>query len=384
MAGRRVDEIDVGLPRSLVAERVAVGLDEAIDEIDVRNRVAHPADVVAVELLQVAALIIGDQGGDVLLLRALGYRLGLLEPVDHTLDSRRVHAADAPRTLAERPRGGILHQLRVQTVGDRLGIVAGSGGHPGIEGLGLGLVHPRVVVARRGEQQVLAVRLVEPRRIERRVEDRPANISPQGVQLAEALLGNRLDDVEQVALRELGAELVVRIVVVDAVGEPHLLEVFLERLPLGGRAVAGVVLIDDLQRPPDRKVHAAVLVVENIPAALGSLGQVVDELLLAKGKLVESGHFVADDLDVVETIDDPRCVGPGGVAARGQRGNSACHGCNGNYTFHVFGLYVPPKIRKKRSSPTRPGRALALFSLFFFVLSGVISTFAPQSFQAQG
>lgn len=106
VAGRRIDEIDVGLPRSLVTERVAVGLDEAIDEIDVRNRVAHPADVVAVELLQVAALIIGDQGGDVLLLRALGHRLGLLEPVDHALDRRRIHAADAPCTLAERPVAG--------------------------------------------------------------------------------------------------------------------------------------------------------------------------------------------------------------------------------------------------------------------------------------
>ena len=63
-AGGRVDEVDVGLPRSLAAQRIAVVLDEAVDEIDVRNGVLHPADVVAVELFQIARLIVADERRD--------------------------------------------------------------------------------------------------------------------------------------------------------------------------------------------------------------------------------------------------------------------------------------------------------------------------------
>ena len=334
VAGLGVHEVDVGLPRSLAAQRIAVVLDEAVDEIDVRNSVLHPADVVAVELFQIARLVVADERRDIGLLRLFGHGLRLFEPVDDPLDGRRIHAAQLPDTLADASRV-ILRQLRVQSVGDRLGVARIGGGHVGVERLGLGLAHVVVVVARRGEQQVVAGLLVELRRIERRIEDRPADLAAQGVQGAELLLGDGLDRVEQVAFGEFGHELVVRIVVVDAVGEPYLLEIFLQRLPLGRRAVALIVLVNRLQRAAHGEVHRAVLVEKNVAAAFGSLGEVIDQLLLFERQGVETGNFVTDDLDVVETVDDPRHIALGATAARGQCGNDECHRYNSKKLFHA-------------------------------------------------
>ena len=119
VAGLGVHEVDVGLTRSLAAQRIAVVLDEAVDEIDVRNGVLHPAVVVA------------DERRDVGLLRLFGHGLRLFEPVDDPLDGRRIHAAQLPDTLADASRV-ILRQLRVQSVGDRLGIARIGGGHVGV------------------------------------------------------------------------------------------------------------------------------------------------------------------------------------------------------------------------------------------------------------
>ena len=134
---------------------------------------------------------------------------------------------------------------------------------------------------------------------------------------------------------EFGHELVVRIVVVDAVGEPYLLEIFLQRLPLGRRAVALIVLVNRLQRAAHGEVHRAVLVEKNVAAAFGSLGEVIDQLLLFERQGVETGNFVTDDLDVVETVDDPRHIALGATAARGQCGNDECHRYNSKKLFHA-------------------------------------------------
>ena len=125
--------------------------------------------------------------------------------------------------------------------------------------------------------------------------------------------------------------------VVDAVGEPHLLEVFFERLPVVGRAVALIIKVECFERAPDRQVGRAVLVEENIAPALGRLGEVVDQLFLFEGKLLESGHFVADDLDVVEAVDDPRPLRVGGrpVPARNQGCNGCSHKRNKKECFHL-------------------------------------------------
>ena len=162
---------------------------------------------------------------------------------------------------------------------------------------------------------------------------RPANVAAQGIQGAEFLFGDGLDHVEQVAFGKPGNELVVRIVVVDAVGEPDLFEVLLQRQPFGRSTVALVVFVNDLKRAAHGKVHRAVLVEKNVAAALGGFGKVIDQLFLFERKLLEAGDFVTDDLDIVETVDDPRRFALG-AAARGQSGNNKCHGCNSKKLFH--------------------------------------------------
>ena len=325
VAGLLVHEVDVAFPRRLAPQRIAVILDEAVDEVDVRHGVLHPADVVTVELFQIARLIIADERRDVALLRLLGHGLRLLEPIDDLLDGRRIHAAHLPDPLVDAVRLLLLHQLRIESVGDRLGIARIGIGHVGVELLGLGLAHVAVIVARRGPQQVVAGLLVQPRLVHFGIEDRDAYRPDHVVQLTETLHGNRLANVEEILLGEFGHELVVRIVVVDAVGEPHLFQVLLQRLPFGRRAVAGIILIDCFQRAAHGKVDGAVLVEEDVAAALGGLGQVIDELLLLKRQLVEAGDFVTDDLDVVEAVDDPRRLALRRLAARSKRNSGKRH-----------------------------------------------------------
>ena len=199
--------------------------------------------------------------------------------------------------------------------------------HVGVEFLDLGLRHALVVVVRRGGDQVFARRLVQARFIERRIEDSLADLAAQRVQVAELLLGDRLYHVEQVTFGELGDELVVRIVVMNAVGEPHLFQVFLQGLPFGRRAVAPVVLVNRFERTAHGEVVFEILVEKDVPAALGSLGQVIDQFLLRKRKLLETGDFVTDDLDVVETVDDPRGFALRCPAARSQCNSGNSHRC---------------------------------------------------------
>ena len=333
-AGRRVDEVDVGLPRSLVPQRIAVGLDESVDEVDVRHRVLQPEDVVAVELFQVARAVVVDQGGEGLLLRLGRYVACLFEPVDDAFDRGRVHASDLPRAFVETSRLLLLDQLRVQTVGDGAGVACIGCGHRGVELFGLVLAHVAVIVAGRRPEHIGAGCLIEPRGVDRRVED---DLAEKIEIRRKAIHAYRCGRLAEEGFRKLGAELVVGIVVVDAVGEPHFFEVFFERFPLVGRAVSFIIKVERFERAPDRQVGRAVLVEEDVATALGRFGQVVDQLFLFERKPFESGHFVADDLDVVEPVDDPRLLRVGGrrVRARTQTCDGCCHKRNKRERFHL-------------------------------------------------
>jgi len=127
----------------------------------------------------------------------------------------------------------------------------------------------------------------------------------------------------------------------DAVGEPHLFQVLLQRLPFGGRAVSGVILIDHLQRAAHWEIDGAVLVEEDVAPALGRLGQIIDELLLLERQGVEAGDFVTDDLDVVETVDDPRRLALRRLAARRKRNSGKRHRYD---FFHVVRVFHRTKI----------------------------------------
>ena len=58
LGGFEVFEVHDAFPRTLQAQRVAIALDETVDEIDQRLCVLHPGDAVLVERLQVARLIV--------------------------------------------------------------------------------------------------------------------------------------------------------------------------------------------------------------------------------------------------------------------------------------------------------------------------------------
>ncbi len=255
-------------------------------------------------------------------------------------------------------RFGVLDQLRVQTVGHRLGIARVGGGHVGIEPLGLGLGHAPVVVARRGQQQVVARFLVQARGIELRIEDGGAHLVAHLGQFAEALRGNRGDGRTQVLLAELGHELVVRIVVVDSVGEPHLLEVLFECEPLRVGAVAAVVLIHGFERAPNGQVEAEVLVEEDVATALGRLGQIVYQLLFAQRERIEARHFIADDLHVVEAIDDPRSLRLLSPVASDERRSCQCHSCKSYQFFHEIRV-LGPKDNENVPNRRTHGRRIA-------------------------
>ena len=98
--GGGVFVIDQRFPAGFVAERVAVGLDEAVDEIHRRGCVAEPCYRVVVEHPQVARGVEGDEQ----LYRpplsvSLGVLLGTVEPFHDVLDRLAVFAADAPHVL---------------------------------------------------------------------------------------------------------------------------------------------------------------------------------------------------------------------------------------------------------------------------------------------
>ena len=91
----------------------------------------------------------------------------------------------------------------------------------------------------------------------------------------------------------------------DAVGEPHALEIFLKSLPIGillPSFQAGVGFIQCLTGSAYTEVISAVLVKEDVASPEGSLGEAIDELLLLQAQRIELRHVVADDLQVIEFI----------------------------------------------------------------------------------
>ena len=304
--GLLVHEVDQRLPRRLASQRIAVIFDKSVHEIDVGYGIPHPQDVITVEIVQVAGFVIVDEGCDGRLLRLLGNALRLLQPVNDLLNRRRIHTAYFPHPLADRSVL-ILHELRIQSVGDRFGI--GRIGHATVELFHFGLCHAFVIVVGGSGHQILTFSLIELSLIKFGVENRLADHSPQRIELvAELLDGDRLGNREEILLRKFGYELVVGIVVMNSVGEPHFFEVFLQRFPFGRRTVTVVILINHLQRAAHGKVVFEILVEHDVAAALGGFGQVVDQLFLPERQLGKARHLVAENFNIVEAVQDPGSI----------------------------------------------------------------------------
>ncbi len=81
--------------------------------------------------------------------------------------------------------------------------------------------------------------------------------------------------------------------VVDAVGEPYLFEVFLKSLELWVVAVALISCVYFFEHVAQLEIQAAVLVPQDVASGEGGLCEMVYEHFLAQRQFVEIGHWVA-------------------------------------------------------------------------------------------
>ena len=88
----------------------------------------------------------------------------------------------------------------------------------------------------------------------------------------------------------------------NAVREPHALEVTLEGRKIHFGLVVGVIEIELLTRAADTEVVTSVLVIEDVSSPEGCLGKAVNERFLLKGQLVKLRYVVTEDLEVIELI----------------------------------------------------------------------------------
>ena len=216
-----------------------------------------------------------------------------------------------------------------------------------IIGFHLFLRHAFVIVVGRGGDHILSGSLVRPFGEELRVEHHRLDLGHDGRNgrcevLRKIFGGCAGDQFVEVAFGKFGQELVERIVVVYAVGEPHFLQVFFEFPEILARAVARVALLDRFERAADAQVVAAVLVEKDIASAECGLVQVIDQLFLFQREGVEARYLVAQHFDVVETVHHPveLLFGPGlGFAGVHAYREGYHHGQNNGifHRIHRFG-----------------------------------------------
>ena len=84
----------------------------------------------------------------------------------------------------------------------------------------------------------------------------------------------------EIFLGELRCELVVGIVVVDAICKPYLLKVYLEVFPVLAFLVAFVGSVNTFQSVTNHQVVLEELVVEDVASPVGGFGQIIYELFL--------------------------------------------------------------------------------------------------------
>src|SRR5690606_3534594 len=116
---------------------------------------------------------------------------------------------------------------------------------------------------------------------------------------------------------EARGELVLRVVVVNAVREPDALQIDLECAERLRVAVARVVLDDLLEGALDRGVMRMLLSVDDLAALERGLIEVVQQLLRLEIERLEAGHSIAEDAYVRETFGFVGKIF--GIARRGGR-----------------------------------------------------------------
>ena len=106
-------------------------------------------------------------------------------------------------------------------------------------------------------------------------------------------------------LGELRQELVLAVVMVNAVAEPHALHVTLKLIELLDPFGFGLLAFDFVQllaRTTDTQVIPSVLVEQDIASPQCRLAQAVQQRLLLQTQTVKLRHVIAEDLKVIEFI----------------------------------------------------------------------------------
>ncbi len=199
-----------------------------------------------------------------------------------------------------------------------------------------------VVVAGGGEHKVVAVFLVHAHGHDGRVEDDGEEFAAHFVEglsvEGQGTGGYGLECFAEVVLREVGKELLAAVVVVDAGGEPHALEVDGEGLEEFVGTFSAVVFIHGFEECTDAEVVTSVLVEKDVAAFKGGFLEIVDEGFFLEGEFLETFHFVAEHLDVgellvgiFETVGSALRLCRSGSAERGDCGNHEC----GDFVFHT-------------------------------------------------
>ena len=162
--------------------------------------------------------------------------------------------------------------------------------------LGNALIH----VAGRGQNQILAIGLVDAFGHEGRVKDNTV----EHFFISSTLLGT--GQCGKLLVKEIlgksGDELVHRVVVMDTVAKPHLLQVLQEGLIVLVFQIAFIIAINVLESLANQEVVLAVLVEQDVTAIERSLGQVIDQLLLLEGEFLKAGYLVTQHLDVGKAV----------------------------------------------------------------------------------
>ena len=299
----KVFEVDDGLPGGLHAHRVAIVFDEAVHEVDVRDGVLHPSDVVFVPGLQVARGVIVDELLRVVALAVvLRHLVGLLQPTNDGLDGLAIQTVSLVNIFIN--LAIFFHQLGIQSIANGLGIVGLA--HLVIEGLHITLtdvafieVHGRV-----DDDVVLAAAA---HLVELLVEDhgrQEGNEVVDGLALVEWEQAGvaTFNQVGEIGLADLGEELVLGIVVMDAVAEEHTLGIDHEVLEVGTLAVALIRVQHGLDGLADHQVVLEVLVGKDVATAFGRLTEIIDVALLLQRQLVPFRDLVTHDPQVGELV----------------------------------------------------------------------------------
>ena len=187
----------------------------------------------------------------------------------------------------------VLHQFAVQTDPEGLVRRVAVGGIPCFR---FRLGDTLIVVAGRVEHQILAGILAHFLGHDRRVEHHRQNgfiVLHSGFP---ACLHKPL-------LAELRQELVLGIMMMDAIGEPDTFEIPLESLPLG-RLTSGFRLpaIKSFQSSSDTEVVRAILIIEDVASPEGCLAQIIHQSLLLHRQALKIRHAVTQYRQIVESV----------------------------------------------------------------------------------